>query len=123
MVESFFCNIPVNRLRRELPIDLPCWIKAVDEYAAHRDTNPKSFSRTNSAKKTPASPPCDPVRRCGGAAVRVFDASHLRLHQTGNAVLPYPRYLMQPYVLSIELEARKASYSQALVKPSRRSER
>jgi simple sugar transport system permease protein len=62
----------------------------------------------------------------GALLFAFFDALQLRLQQMNDVVLPYPLYLMLPYVLSIValiLVARKASYPQALMKPYRKGER
>ena len=65
----------------------------------------------------------------GALLFAFFDALQLRLQQSEHssvAALPYPLYLMLPYMLSIVAlvrVARKASYPQAPMKPYRKGER
>jgi general nucleoside transport system permease protein len=66
----------------------------------------------------------------GSILFAFFDASQLRLQQSGEAALgiaiPYQVYLMIPYLLSIlalVLVARRAVYPRALMQPYRRGER
>jgi len=49
MVERFFRDITVNRLRRGVFTSVPELIVAIDEYVAHHNTNPKPFIWTKSA--------------------------------------------------------------------------
>jgi transposase len=49
MVERFFRDITVNRLRRGVFISVPELVTAIDEYIAHHNTHPKSFIWTKSA--------------------------------------------------------------------------
>ena len=49
MVERFFRDITVNRLRRGVFTSVPELVKAIDEYVAHHNTNPKPFIWTKSA--------------------------------------------------------------------------
>ncbi len=49
MVERFFRDITVNRLRRGVFTSVPELIEAIDEYVAHHNTNPKPFIWTKSA--------------------------------------------------------------------------
>lgn len=49
MVERFFRDITVNRLRRGVFTSVPCLIEAIDEYVAHHNINPKPFIWTKSA--------------------------------------------------------------------------
>jgi transposase len=43
MVERFFRDITVNRLRRGVFTSVPELVAAIDEYVAHHNTNPKPF--------------------------------------------------------------------------------
>jgi transposase len=49
MVERFFRDITVNRLRRGVFTSVPELTAAIDEYVAHHNTNPKPFIWTKSA--------------------------------------------------------------------------
>jgi hypothetical protein len=49
MVERFFRDITVNRLRRGVFISVPELVAAIDEYIAHHNTKPKPFIWTKSA--------------------------------------------------------------------------
>ena len=49
MVERFFRDITVNRLRRGVFTSVPELIGAIDEYVAHHNTKPKPFIWTKSA--------------------------------------------------------------------------
>lgn len=49
MVERFFRDITVNRLRRGVFTSVPELIAAIDEYVAHHNANPKPFIWTKSA--------------------------------------------------------------------------
>jgi transposase len=49
MVERFFRDITVNRLRRGVFTSVPELIAAIDEYVAHHNTKPKPFIWTKSA--------------------------------------------------------------------------
>lgn len=49
MVERFFRDITVNRLRRGVFTSVPELIAAIDEYIAHHNTKPKPFIWTKSA--------------------------------------------------------------------------
>ena len=49
MVERFFRDITVNRLRRGVFTSVPELIGAIDEYIAHHNINPKPFIWTKSA--------------------------------------------------------------------------
>ena len=49
MVERFFRDITVNRLRRGVFTSVPELVNAIDEYVAHHNTNPKPFIWTKSA--------------------------------------------------------------------------
>lgn len=49
MVERFFRDITVNRLRRGVFTSVPELIAAIDEYVAHHNSNPKPFIWTKSA--------------------------------------------------------------------------
>ena len=49
MVERFFCDITVNRLRRGVFTSVPELIGAIDEYVAHHNTKPTPFIWTKSA--------------------------------------------------------------------------
>ena len=49
MVERFFRNITVNRLRRGVFTSVPELVTAIDEYIAHHNTKPKPFIWTKSA--------------------------------------------------------------------------
>lgn len=49
MVERFFRDITVNRLRRGVFTSVPALITAIDEYVAHHNTKPKPFIWTKSA--------------------------------------------------------------------------
>lgn len=62
----------------------------------------------------------------GALLFAFFDATQLRLQQSGESWLPYQVYLTLPYILSIValvLVARRARYPQALMKPYRKGER
>lgn len=50
MVERFFRDITVNRLRRGVFTSVPELVAAIDEYVAHHNTNPKPFIWTKSAE-------------------------------------------------------------------------
>lgn len=50
MVERFFRDISENRLRRGVFTSVPELVVAIDEYAAHHNTNPKPFIWTKSAR-------------------------------------------------------------------------
>ena len=49
MVERFFRDITVNRLRRGVFTSVPELVAAIDEYVAHHNINPKPFIWTKSA--------------------------------------------------------------------------
>ena len=49
MVERFFRDITVNRLRRGVFTSVPELVAAIDEYVAHHNTQPKPFIWTKSA--------------------------------------------------------------------------
>ena len=49
MVERFFRDITVNRLRRGVFTSMPELVAAIDEYVAHHNTKPKPFIWTKSA--------------------------------------------------------------------------
>jgi transposase len=49
MVERFFRDITVNRLRRGVFTSVPELVTAINEYVAHHNTNPKPFIWTKSA--------------------------------------------------------------------------
>ena len=49
MVERFFRDITVNRLRRGVFTSVPELVTAIDEYVAHHNTKPKPFIWTKSA--------------------------------------------------------------------------
>jgi len=49
MVERFFRDITVNRLRRGVFTNVPELVAAIDEYVAHHNTKPKPFIWTKSA--------------------------------------------------------------------------
>ena len=49
MVERFFRDITVNRLRRGVFTSVPELVAAIEEYVAHHNTNPKPFIWTKSA--------------------------------------------------------------------------
>ncbi len=49
MVERFFRNISVNRLRLGVFTSVPELVEAIHEYVAHHNTNPKPFIWTKSA--------------------------------------------------------------------------
>ena len=50
MVERFFRDITTERLRRGIFTSVPELVKAIDEYIAHHNTNPKAFIWTKSAR-------------------------------------------------------------------------
>jgi len=50
MIERFFRDITTERLRRGVFTSVPELIKAIDEYIAHHNTNPKPFIWTKSAR-------------------------------------------------------------------------
>ncbi len=50
MVERFFRDITVNRLRRGVFTSVPELVAAIDAYVAHHNTNPKPFIWTKSAR-------------------------------------------------------------------------
>ena len=50
MVERFFRDITVNRLRRGVFTSVPELVTAIDEYVAHHNTEPKPFIWTKSAR-------------------------------------------------------------------------
>ena len=50
MVERFFRDITVERLRRGVFTSVPELVAAIDEYIAHHNTNPKPFIWTKSAR-------------------------------------------------------------------------
>jgi transposase len=50
MVERFFRDISVNRLRRGVFCNVPELVAAIDEYVAHHNSNPKPFIWTASAR-------------------------------------------------------------------------
>jgi hypothetical protein len=50
MVERFFRDITVERLRRGVFTSVPELVTAIDEYIAHHNTNPKPFIWTKSAR-------------------------------------------------------------------------
>jgi len=50
MVERFFRDITTERLRRGVFTSVPDLVKAIDEYIAHHNTNPKPFIWTKSAR-------------------------------------------------------------------------
>ena len=49
MVERFFRDITVNRLRRGVFTSVPELVAAIDKYVAHHNINPKPFIWTKSA--------------------------------------------------------------------------
>ena len=49
MVERFFRDMTVNRLRRGVFTSVPELVAAIDEYIAHHNTKPKPFIWTKSA--------------------------------------------------------------------------
>jgi len=49
MVERFFRDITVNRLRRDVFTSVSELVTAIDEYVAHHNTKPKPFIWTKSA--------------------------------------------------------------------------
>jgi len=49
MVERFFRDITVNRLRRGVFTSVPELVTAIDEYIVHHNTKPKPFIWTKSA--------------------------------------------------------------------------
>ena len=49
MVERFFCDITVNRLRRGVFTSVPELVSAIENYVAHHNTNLKPFIWTKSA--------------------------------------------------------------------------
>jgi transposase len=49
MVERFFRDITVNRLRRGVFTSVPQLVTAIDEYVAHHNIKPKPFIWTKSA--------------------------------------------------------------------------
>lgn len=49
MVERFFRDITVERLRRGVFTSVPALIQAIDQYVAHHNINPKPFIWTKSA--------------------------------------------------------------------------
>jgi len=50
MVERFFRDITTERLRRGIFTSVPELVKAIDEYIAHHNTNPKAFIWTKTAR-------------------------------------------------------------------------
>lgn len=50
MIERFFRDITVNRLRRGVFTSVPELVAAIDEYIAHHNTDPKPFIWTKSAE-------------------------------------------------------------------------
>ena len=50
MVERFFRDITVERLRRGVFTSVPELVAAIDDYIAHHNTNPKPFIWTKSAR-------------------------------------------------------------------------
>ena len=50
MVERFFRDLTVNRLRRGVFCSVPELVAAIDEYVAHHNTQPKPFIWTKSAR-------------------------------------------------------------------------
>src|ERR1035438_9027664 len=50
MVERFFRDITVERLRRGVFTSVPELVTAIDDYIAHHNTNPKPFIWTKSAR-------------------------------------------------------------------------
>ncbi len=50
MVERFFRDISVNRLRLGVFTSVPELVQAIDEYVAHHNINPKPFIWTKSAR-------------------------------------------------------------------------
>jgi transposase len=50
MVERFFRDLTENRLRRDAFASVPDLIKAIEEYVAHHNNNPKPFIWTKSAR-------------------------------------------------------------------------
>ena len=49
LVERFFRDITVNRLRRSVFTSVPELVTAIDEYIAHHNIKPKPFIWTKSA--------------------------------------------------------------------------
>ncbi len=50
MVERFFRDITVERLRRGVFTSVPELVTAIDDYIEHHNTNPKPFIWTKSAR-------------------------------------------------------------------------
>ena len=48
MVERFFRDITVERLRRGVFTSVPEWMQAIEQYAAPHNINPQPFIRTRS---------------------------------------------------------------------------
>ncbi len=49
MVERFFRDSSVHRLRHGVFTSVPEWVEAIHEYVAHHNINPKPFIWTKSA--------------------------------------------------------------------------
>ena len=54
MVERFFRDITTERLRRGIFTSVPELVKAINQYIAHHNTNPKPFIWTKSRSRHPA---------------------------------------------------------------------
>ena len=50
MVERFFRDLTTERLRRGVFTSVPDLVKAIDDYVAHHNTNPKPFIWTKNAR-------------------------------------------------------------------------
>jgi transposase len=72
MVERFFRDITVNRLRRGVFTSVPELVGAIDEYVAHHNTNPKPFIWTKSA--------CDILQKVIRANSRLSSKQNATLH-------------------------------------------
>ncbi len=72
MVERFFRDITVNRLRRGVFASVPDLVAAIDEYVAHHNTKPKPFIWTKSA--------ADILQRVIRANARLSSKQNATLH-------------------------------------------
>lgn len=72
MVERFFRDITVNRLRRGVFTSVPELVAAIDEYIAHHNTQPKPFIWTKSA--------CDILQKVIRANSRLSSKQNATLH-------------------------------------------
>jgi transposase len=72
MVERFFRNISEKRLRRGVVTSVPELTAAIDEYVAHRNTNPRPFIWTKCA--------CDILQRVIRANSRLSSKQNATLH-------------------------------------------